>query len=60
MSYAMDWVIDFIYVSDGDAIIIWGRNPNDADYVFFLDGGNTGDSTKVLEHYNTWIKPNLP
>lgn len=55
----MDFVIDFIYVGDGDAIIIWGRNPNEIDFVFFLDGGNTNYGSKVLEHYEKWIKPHL-
>lgn len=55
----MDFVIDFLYVGDGDAIIIWGRNPNDADYVFFVDGGNAGDGKKVVQHYKDWIKPHL-
>lgn len=55
----MDFVIDFLYVGDGDAIIIWARNPNDADYVFFLDGGNAGNGDKVVAHYKEWIKPHL-
>lgn len=56
----MDYVIDFLYVGDGDAIIIWGRNPETSqDFVFFLDGGKSGDGQKVIEHYEKWIKPNL-
>jgi beta-lactamase superfamily II metal-dependent hydrolase len=55
----MDFVIDFLYVGDGDAIIIWAREPNKADFIFFLDGGNTGNGQKVVEHFNTWIKPHL-
>jgi beta-lactamase superfamily II metal-dependent hydrolase len=55
----MDFVIDFLYVGDGDAIIIWAREPNEADYVFFVDGGNVGNGQKVADHYNQWIKPNL-
>lgn len=55
----MDFVIDFLYVGDGDAIIIWARIPNNADYVFFVDGGNFGNGKKVVEHYNKWIKPHL-
>jgi beta-lactamase superfamily II metal-dependent hydrolase len=55
----MDFVIDFIYVGDGDGIIIWGRNPNEQDFVFFLDGGNQEFGTKIVEHYKKWIKPHL-
>ncbi|MFY7814015.1 MAG: ComEC/Rec2 family competence protein [Chryseobacterium taeanense] len=55
----MDFVIDFIYVGDGDAIIIWGRVPHEHDYVFFLDGGNKGNGSKMVAHYNQWIKPHL-
>ena len=55
----MDFVIDFLYVGDGDAIIIWARNPNVADYVFFVDGGNAGSGKKVVEHFKNWIKPHL-
>lgn len=55
----MDFVIDFLYVGDGDAVIIWARNPKVADYVFFVDGGNAGNGKKIVEHYNKWIKPHL-
>jgi beta-lactamase superfamily II metal-dependent hydrolase len=55
----MDFVIDFIYVEDGDGIVIWGRYPNDHDVVFFLDGGNTNFGSKIVEHYKKWIEPNL-
>lgn len=55
----MDFVFDFIYVGDGDAIVIWGRNPNKNDFVFFLDGGNKDNGQKVVEHYKKWIKPHL-
>lgn len=55
----MDFVIDFVYVGDGDGIVIWGRNPNEEDYVFFLDGGNKEFGTKIVEHYKKWIKPHL-
>lgn len=55
----MDFVIDFLYVADGDAIVIWARNPNDADFIFFVDGGNSGNGKSVIEHYNEWIKPHL-
>lgn len=55
----MDFVIDFVYVGDGDGIIVWGRNPNESDFVFFLDGGNKEFGTKIVEHYKEWIKPHL-
>lgn len=55
----MDFVIDFVYVGDGDGIIIWGRNPNERDFVFFLDGGNQEYGTKIVQHYKKWIKPHL-
>lgn len=55
----MDFVIDFIYVGDGDAIIIWGRNPNVKDFVFFIDGGNAGNGQKIVDHYKAYIKPHL-
>ena len=55
----MDFVIDFLYVGDGDAIIIWARNPGDTDFVFFIDGGNAGNGEKVVKHYRDWIKPHL-
>jgi beta-lactamase superfamily II metal-dependent hydrolase len=55
----MDFVIDFIYVGDGDGIVIWGRNPNERDFVFFLDGGNQEFGTKIVQHYKKWIKPYL-
>lgn len=55
----MEFVIDFLYVGDGDAIIIWGRKANEFDAVFFLDGGKAGDGEKVVKHYNTLIKPYL-
>ncbi|KAF2519271.1 hypothetical protein E0W68_05755 [Flavobacterium salilacus subsp. salilacus] len=55
----MDFVIDFIYVGDGDGIVIWGRNPNESDFVFFLDGGSQGYGKKIVEHYRNWIEPNL-
>ncbi len=55
----MDFVIDFIYVADGDGIIIWGRNPNEHDFVFFLDGGNKEYGIKIVEHYRKWIEPFL-
>jgi len=55
----MDFVIDFLHVGDGDAIIVWAREPNVHDYIFFIDGGNKGNGQKIVEHYKTWIKPNL-
>jgi len=55
----MDFRIDFKYVGNGDAIIVWGRDPNVADYVFFVDGGNSGDGAAVVKHYEDWIKPFL-
>lgn len=55
----MEYVIDFVYVGDGDAIIVWARNPNIADYVFFIDGGNAGNGQKIVNHYQTNIKPHL-
>jgi beta-lactamase superfamily II metal-dependent hydrolase len=55
----MDFRIDFKYVGNGDAIIVWGREPNNADYVFFIDGGNAGDGAAVVKHYEDWIKPFL-
>jgi beta-lactamase superfamily II metal-dependent hydrolase len=55
----MDFVIDFVYVGDGDAIIIWAREPNKSDFVFFLDGGDAGNGQKVVDHYRKWIEPNL-
>lgn len=55
----MDFVIDFLYVGDGDGIIIWGRNPEKSDFVFFLDGGSTEFGAKAVEHYRKWIKPHL-
>jgi beta-lactamase superfamily II metal-dependent hydrolase len=55
----MDFVIDFLYVGDGDAIIIWARDQGNADWVFFVDGGNLGNGEKIISHYTTWIKPYL-
>lgn len=55
----MDFVIDFVFVGDGDGIVIWGREYNFKDYVFFLDGGNKEFGEKIVEHYNKWIKPHL-
>lgn len=55
----MDFRFDFIYVGDGDAIIIWGRHFNDKDFVFFLDGGCKDWASKIVEHYKLWIKPHL-
>ncbi|MBK7691373.1 MAG: hypothetical protein IPK62_02970 [Bacteroidetes bacterium] len=55
----MEYNIDFLYVGDGDAIIIWARNPQVQDFVFFLDGGNAGNGQKIVDHYNTLIRPHL-
>lgn len=55
----MDFVIDFVYVGDGDGIVIWGRNPDEHDFVFFLDGGNQEFGSTIVEHYKKWIKPYL-
>ncbi len=55
----MDFVIDFLYVGDGDAIIVWARNPNVHDIVIFIDGGSNGNGEKIVNHYNTYIKPHL-
>jgi beta-lactamase superfamily II metal-dependent hydrolase len=55
----MEFVIDFLYVGDGDAIIIWARQTEQSDFVFFVDGGNSGNGKKVVDHYNQWIKPHL-
>jgi len=55
----MEFVIDFLYVGDGDGIIIWGRNPNENDFVFFLDGGNKDCGKEIVSHYKKHIKPNL-
>ena len=55
----MEFAIDFLYVGDGDAIVIWAREPNDFDIVFFVDGGNKGNGSKIIEHFNKWIKPYL-
>ncbi|KOP38236.1 hypothetical protein DBB36_19855 [Flavobacterium sp. WLB] len=55
----MDFVIDFVYVGDGDGIVIWARNPNESDIVLFLDGGNQGFGSKIVTHYKKWIKPHL-
>lgn len=55
----MDFVIDFIYVGDGDAIVVWARKPNVQDIVIFLDGGSSGNGEKIVSHYRTHIKPNL-
>jgi len=55
----MEFVIDFLYVGDGDGIIIWGRNPGEMDFVFFLDGGNKDCGKAIVNHYKKLIKPNL-
>lgn len=55
----MEYVIDFIYVGDGDAIIVWARNPTVIDYVIFIDGGNAGNGQKIVDHYYENIKPHL-
>lgn len=56
----MDFNIDFLNVGDGDAIIIWARDAqSQSDFIFFLDGGDTGNGDKIVNHYNMWIKPNL-
>ena len=55
----MDFLIDFIHVGNGDAIIIWARGWGYADHVFFLDGGNVGNGEKIVDHYNQWIEPHL-
>lgn len=55
----MDFVIDFIYVGDGDAIVIWARKPNEQDIVIFLDGGSAGNGQKIVDHYRTLIEPHL-
>src|SRR5690348_12881903 len=54
----MDYVIDFLYVENADAITIWARE-NDADIVIFLDGGKSGDGKKVIEHFEKFIEPHL-
>ena len=51
----MEFVIDFLYVGDGDGIIIWGRNPNESDFVFFLDGGNKDCGKAIVTHYKNNI-----
>jgi beta-lactamase superfamily II metal-dependent hydrolase len=55
----MEFSIDFIYVGDGDAIIVWGREAGVRDVVFFIDGGDTGNGEKVVRHYRQHIKPHL-
>ncbi|MFW2477399.1 MAG: hypothetical protein ACN4EP_10810 [Sediminibacterium sp.] len=55
----MEFSIDFIDVGDGDAIIVWGRDIGVRDRLFFIDGGDTGNGEKVVDHYNTFIKPYL-
>lgn len=55
----MDYVIDFLDVGDGDAIVIWARSETCSDVVFFLDGGSSGNGQKVVNHYKEWIEPNL-
>lgn len=55
----MDFVIDFLYVGDGDAIVIWGRDPGNFDVVVFVDGGRSGFGKEIFEHYKVWIAPRL-
>jgi hypothetical protein len=55
----MDFVIDFFYAGDGDAIVIWGREPGNMDVVFFVDGGHRGNGQVLFQHYRDWIKPHL-
>jgi beta-lactamase superfamily II metal-dependent hydrolase len=55
----MEYVIDFIYVGDGDALIVWARDPNVYDYVIFIDGGNAGNGQKIVDHYHENIEPYL-
>lgn len=55
----MEFTIDFIDVGDGDAIIVWARDANVKDIVFFIDGGDTGCGQKVVDHYRQYIEPHL-
>jgi beta-lactamase superfamily II metal-dependent hydrolase len=55
----MEFSIDFIDVNDGDAILLWCRDPYHHDKVFFIDGGDTGYGQTIVDHYREYIRPHL-
>lgn len=55
----MEFIIDFIHVGDGDAIIVWAREANVKDVVFFIDGGDAGNGQKIVDHFAKYIEPHL-
>jgi len=55
----MEFVIDFLFVGNGNAIFVWGRIPNKMDYVILIDAGDQQNSARVIYHFNHYIKPFL-
>ncbi|MDX8552010.1 MBL fold metallo-hydrolase [Tenacibaculum sp. 1B UA] len=54
----MDFSIDMLSLGNADCNIIWTKEEN-ADYVTIIDGGNPKDAKTIIEHYETYIMPNI-
>lgn len=46
-------------LGNADCILIWTKTEG-SDFVTIIDGGNTSDSKKIIEHYQEFIKPHIP
>lgn len=47
--------IDMLSVGNADAVIVWLKDDNNANYVLLIDGGNKNDGEKVINHLEKYI-----
>ena len=51
----IDISIDMLSLGNADSIIVWLKDDNNNHFVILIDGGNKGDSEKVITHLDKYI-----
>lgn len=54
----MDFSIDMLSLGNADCNIIWTKAEN-SDFITIIDGGNPKDAKTIIEHYESYIMPNI-
>lgn len=56
----IDISIDMLSLENADSIIVWLKDDSGGHYVIVIDGGNTKDGDKVIDHLESFILPHTP